>query len=355
MERVARCSLLFLIVFLGSASSADPVGFPGQEKPLKNSAVVQMVKGGLSDEVIIKKIRASETDFDLTADNLVLLRAAGVSNGVIGAMIEKQTVRSGAGQSAIPKARDVGTEIPAKPGEEPTRAPKVERRLTTLPGDTEVVAAWATTVSSQSAKSGDECLLQVVQLLRPQASAPLLEGSRLVGTIAAAPATRNFMGGRAGFVACIINKLVLPDGFETDATFPKSLHLGYWDFKKARVTKEPKNRIQLTKSQRAVGLGSVAGASVGMATGMAAISKASGAAGLAFTILPILKGPEMVIQEGVGEVFKLGPTGNTCETMVGVIVKALEAAEKAGGKPTKKKEEINCVIEVPVPGGRETQ
>jgi len=59
-----------------------------QSKPLSNDDVIQMVSMGISDDVIIKKIRSvSTTNFDTSVAGLKVLKAAKVSNAVLSAMI----------------------------------------------------------------------------------------------------------------------------------------------------------------------------------------------------------------------------------------------------------------------------
>ena len=55
---------------------------------LTNEAVATMVKAGLGDDVIVGKIRLSQAQYDLTTNGLLRLKADGVSDAVIKAMIE---------------------------------------------------------------------------------------------------------------------------------------------------------------------------------------------------------------------------------------------------------------------------
>src|SRR5712691_7824617 len=59
-----------------------------QPNALSNEDVIQMVALGLSDDVIVEKIRsAGSTNFDTSVDGLKLLKAAKVSDLVLKAMI----------------------------------------------------------------------------------------------------------------------------------------------------------------------------------------------------------------------------------------------------------------------------
>ncbi len=70
------------------------------EKPLTNNDVVQLAKAGLQESLIIKKIQASATEFDLSPARLVELKGQGVGDRIIETMIAAQSKENGSGQSA---------------------------------------------------------------------------------------------------------------------------------------------------------------------------------------------------------------------------------------------------------------
>lgn len=57
------------------------------EKPVTNNTIVEMTKAGLSDEIIIAKIRTSSVEFDTSTAALAELKKLGVSEAVIVSMI----------------------------------------------------------------------------------------------------------------------------------------------------------------------------------------------------------------------------------------------------------------------------
>src|SRR6266550_2368387 len=74
-----------------------------QPRPLSNKDVIEMVSIGLSDEVIIEKIRSVKlTNFDTNVEGLRVLKAARVSDAVLKAMINPRdsstAIREGKGQ-----------------------------------------------------------------------------------------------------------------------------------------------------------------------------------------------------------------------------------------------------------------
>lgn len=60
---------------------------PDREPPLTYDDVIRLAQSGVSDYVIIAKIRASRTVFRMTVDDVLVLREAGVGDPVIDEMI----------------------------------------------------------------------------------------------------------------------------------------------------------------------------------------------------------------------------------------------------------------------------
>jgi S1-C subfamily serine protease len=93
MRQFVGC--LLAILFLLTSALA-------QSRPFSNDDVIQMVSLGLSDDVIVEKIRsASSTDFDTSVDGLRALKAAKVSDVVLKAMISPHGVASGANSGRV--------------------------------------------------------------------------------------------------------------------------------------------------------------------------------------------------------------------------------------------------------------
>jgi hypothetical protein len=77
-----RISILTLI--LTSAISVF-----AQSEAVDNRTIIDMSAAGLSSEIILKKIAASQTKFDLSAGSLIELKKAGVDDNVIAAMMDR--------------------------------------------------------------------------------------------------------------------------------------------------------------------------------------------------------------------------------------------------------------------------
>jgi len=79
----AKQTLLLAAALMFAAGAA----FSQSNKPLTNDDVVQMVKGGFDETTTIAAINASEPNFDTSVQALLALKAAGVSEKVISAML----------------------------------------------------------------------------------------------------------------------------------------------------------------------------------------------------------------------------------------------------------------------------
>ena len=88
MRRSARF-LAAIVLLVGSAQTSR--AWAGQAAPVTNADVVRMVAAGLSDDVVVRAIRAAKaTAFDISPNDLIDLRVQKVSDPVIKAMIDKQ-------------------------------------------------------------------------------------------------------------------------------------------------------------------------------------------------------------------------------------------------------------------------
>jgi hypothetical protein len=86
---------------------------------LTNDSVIGMVKAGLAESVIIQKIRASPRKFDTSTDGLIKLKAAGVPDKIVEAMISGGAPAAAAASPADPTIAHVsaaGTR-PLKPAQ----------------------------------------------------------------------------------------------------------------------------------------------------------------------------------------------------------------------------------------------
>ena len=92
------------------------------QQALNNDSLIKMVKAGLSEDVIIITINASTGAYDTSADGLIALKAAGVSDKVIAAIAMKS---SGAAPAPVPP--------PAPAAQEPAQQPAVAAPSARMP------------------------------------------------------------------------------------------------------------------------------------------------------------------------------------------------------------------------------
>jgi hypothetical protein len=81
-------TLAVLFLFLVSI-----VGLAQTKKPLTNNDIFRMEKAGFADQTIIGAIRANDTAFDTSVDGLMALKAAGVTQPVIDAMLSADAAK----------------------------------------------------------------------------------------------------------------------------------------------------------------------------------------------------------------------------------------------------------------------
>jgi len=84
--------LCFLTVLL--------VGSARAQSPLNNDSVTKMVKAGLGEETVVSMIKSQPGSYKLDPDTIIQLKAAGVSEKILDAMIEKNS--GGSSPTAAP-------------------------------------------------------------------------------------------------------------------------------------------------------------------------------------------------------------------------------------------------------------
>lgn len=82
-----RATLVAFIIFVWAVAS---LSYAAETKPLTNQDVVSLVRAGLPESVVLEKIKASKTAFDTSAEALVALKSAGISDGIIRLMVNPQ-------------------------------------------------------------------------------------------------------------------------------------------------------------------------------------------------------------------------------------------------------------------------
>jgi len=96
----AKCTLLLAAILLLSPGLV----FAQSNKPLTNDDVVQMVKGGFDESTTVAAIESADTNFDNSVQALMALKAAGVSEKVISAMLAATKKKAEAAKPAAAAA-----------------------------------------------------------------------------------------------------------------------------------------------------------------------------------------------------------------------------------------------------------
>lgn len=95
--------VVLVLVLVTAVCLSRPGATSLAQEVLTNESVVQMVKAGLPEAVVIAKIKSTATKFDLKTESLVNLKKAGVSDKVLEAMMAPGSPATGA-QAAAPAA-----------------------------------------------------------------------------------------------------------------------------------------------------------------------------------------------------------------------------------------------------------
>jgi hypothetical protein len=79
--------VVLALVLVAAVCLSVPASTSIAQEVLTNDSVIQMIKAGLPEAVIIGKIKSTASKFDLKTDSLVGLKKAGVSDKVLEAMV----------------------------------------------------------------------------------------------------------------------------------------------------------------------------------------------------------------------------------------------------------------------------
>lgn len=175
--------LLFLFAFTLSAAAQDEV--------VTNSEVITLTKAGLDKAVIINKINTSKTNFNLSTDELIKLKQAGVTDEVVHAML---TAKNG-GASAAPSL--------------PMTAPG-PRSPVVVPDGTEIKAVTVEEVSGKRSVEGDQLTFKVSDDVLIDGKAAIKKGSVVKATVTSAK--KPGFAGTSGKLSIRIDSVVAADG-----------------------------------------------------------------------------------------------------------------------------------------------
>lgn len=176
MKKILSLSLSFALLqssfcFISSPTSVsaqDVVKPSSKQETLDNKAIIDMVVSSFSQEIIIAKIKSSDSSFDTSATALQDLKKAGVSDAVILAMMQKAS----------------GTGV-AETGE-------VAGNLT-IPDGTEIKVVTVEEISGQKVVEGDPLTFKTAEDVKINGKTVIAKDTIVKGTVASAK-KKGFMG-----------------------------------------------------------------------------------------------------------------------------------------------------------------
>jgi hypothetical protein len=160
--------------------------------PLDNADVLALVRAALAPDVIITKIRSSACNFETTPDALAQLKAGGVPDAVILAMLNAPRAKTAPGTTSPPVAA-------------PPQALRVK-----IPQGTPLDVEMAYTISSQEVRAGELISFRVVNPVLVDGVVVIAVGATATARVVKASRGGHF--GRAGRIAWMMQDVTAVDG-----------------------------------------------------------------------------------------------------------------------------------------------
>lgn len=188
-------------------TASPPPGITSGSAGLTDSDVLDMYKSGLPQDVLVAKIKSSHCDFDTSPAQLKQLKAAGLGDAVILAMVEVPTAHIPTSDQV--SAMSVAAEA-AVPGAGVSHPDGAVHHKMVLEDNTPVHLVLNENLSSASATTGQTISFEVSEDVLVSGFLVISRGSLAWGTVTDAQAKRRL--GRAGHLDVNIDKVRLADG-----------------------------------------------------------------------------------------------------------------------------------------------
>ncbi len=134
------------------------------KKALANDDVLQMVKAGFQESMIIKAIEANDANFDVSLQALMDLKNAGVSQAIIETMLAAETKKKAVSPSDVAPTENPTAKLLLKEG-------------------TEIPLQFAQNLSSKTAAEGDPVHLILAEDLKVQGLVVAKKGAEALATV----------------------------------------------------------------------------------------------------------------------------------------------------------------------------
>ncbi|MBV9958123.1 MAG: hypothetical protein JO360_06860 [Acidobacteria bacterium] len=170
-----------------------------EQATLKNQDVIEMLKHGLSPEIIVAKIKASACNFETTPAALQELKSASVPDDVIMAMVQAPV-----GAPAAAVATSNATLVEVK-----------------IPDGTQLEVELMSTISSATAKEGDIIDFTVVSPLVVNGVTVIEKGAPAKARVAGVKKAGYW--GKAGKIGWIMQDVTMVDGTRAPLRMEKKL------------------------------------------------------------------------------------------------------------------------------------
>ncbi len=170
---------------------------------LNNDSIVKMIGAGLSEMVVIAKIKSSNSSFDTSAAALQSLKKQGVSDTIVLAMVQKAS------------GMDVSMPTTAAMANTSSNANGI-----VIPDGTEIKVASVEDISGQKVVEGDSLTFKVTEDVKINGITVIAKDSAVKGTVSSAK--KKGMMGRSGELSIRIESVNSVDGQKVKLRASKS-------------------------------------------------------------------------------------------------------------------------------------
>ena len=191
-------------------AAAAPYPAPSVPVQLTNKDVLDLHKAGLPEQILVAKIKTGQTNFDTSPSQLKELKAAGLADNVILAMVEAPRAQAPASSAPSVASAPTGGETAAPSAEHSQPGGVLVHRKIKLEDNTPVHLVLSDNLSSASATTGQTISFEVSEDVLVDTLVIIPRGSLAWGTVTDAQAKRRL--GRAGHLDVNIDKVRLADG-----------------------------------------------------------------------------------------------------------------------------------------------
>ncbi|MGI8640217.1 MAG: hypothetical protein ACR2MG_09675 [Pyrinomonadaceae bacterium] len=174
MKKLLSLSLTLLLLQSAFCFILSPIKISAQtQELLTNQKIVEMVKTGLSNEIIVAKIKSSKNSFDTSTTAIRELKKAGVSDSIILEMVQKA---AGIEVTTTNTGNSGGTPV-----------------STTIPDGTEIKIVTTEDISGQKVVEGDPLIFKIAEDVKINGKTVIAKDTLVKGTVSAAK-KKGFMG-----------------------------------------------------------------------------------------------------------------------------------------------------------------